>query len=440
MGEAVERALHNDPVYLGAQASLGVSRARADQASAAMMPQLSATVNAMRNSREYAQNNARGVPTNLLEKYNSDSAQLNLTQPLLHLDSYYAMRAADYVTAQSDQQLLSAGQDLLVRLAQAWFDVMQARDAVRFAQSQSMLASHQLERALEARDKGLMSATDAELARGKSQVAAAGLAAEETKLNVKLGALEQITGPLDAPILPELPERALLPEHRGDSLAHWDKLAEEHSPDILASRYALEAANDEVFRQYAGHGPKLDVVASYGKSAQGAGLVGGQAGFSAKTASVGLQLNVPLFSGGEQSAKVREAIAQKEKAKQDLELAVRKVRLSVKQAWYGWSSGASMLAATRVNVESTGLALKGARLARERGIKSDADVMKAQNDYDGAVKDFRQSQYDLYMSYFRLLAATGGLTGSELAQFDPQALPIKLVLPKGNESSQITPA
>lgn len=430
MAEAVERALHNDPVYLGIQASLGVSRARADQAFAALLPQLSATANAMRNRREYAQNNARGVPTNILEKYNSDSAQLNLTQPLWHLDSYYAMREADYVAAQADQQLRAAGQDLLVRLAQAWFDIMQARDAVRFAESQAKLASYQLQRAIKARDKGLMSTTDAELARGKSELAAAELAANETRLSLKFAALEQIIGPLDRPVLPEFPEEAAAPEQRSDSLAHWEKLADEHSPDILAARYALDAANDEVLKQYAGHGPKLDIVASYGKSAQGAGLTGGQAGFSSKTTSFGLQLNMPLFSGGEQSAKVREALAQKDKAEQDMELAVRKAHLSVKQAWYGWSSGRSMLAATRLNMKSTAMALTGARRARERDVKSDVDVLKAQTDFDGAVKDARQAQYELLMSYFKLLAGLGKLDGNELIRLErPKVMP-------GSESQQ----
>lgn len=418
MGEAVERALRNDPVYLGAAAELGVSQARSSQAFSALMPQLSASVNASRNRRDYSQNTAGGIPNNVLENYNSDSAQLNFTQPLWHLDNYFAMREADSVVAQSDQLLLSAGQDVLVRLAQAWFDIMQAHDEILLAESKAKLARYQLDQAIREQAKGVMSLTDSELARGKHEVAIAEQSAAEAQLNIKLAALEQIIGPAVITLPPELPENPVMPMHKGESFEHWGKLAEEHNPAILAARYALNAANEEVRKRYAGHEPTLDIVASYGKSAQGAGITGGQAGFSSKTNTVGVQFNVPLFSGGGQVAKVREANALKEKAAQDLELAIRNARSSVKQDWFTWASSDSMQAAAGQNMKSTAFALKGAELGKARGIKSGLDVLQAQVQFDIAARDFRKAQYDAFMSYFKLLAVTGQLNGTELMRLD----------------------
>ena len=418
MGDAVGRALSNDPVYLGAQADLGISKAKSSQAFAALMPKLSASVSTTTNRRDYSQSTVGGAPGNILETYNSDSAQLNLTQPLWHLDNYFAMRQANYVVAQSDQKLLSVGQDLLVRLAQAWFDILQARDALLVEASKLSLAKYQQDQAARSHEKGAMSATDEELARGKYELAMAEMDGAEAALRVKFAALEQIIGPLEKERLPSLPDAAGTSEDGGDSLKRWLKLAEEHNPAILAARYALDAANEEIHKQYAGHEPTLDIVASYGKSSQGAGLTGGQAGFSTKTNSVGLQLNVPLFAGGGQMAKVREANAKREKVVEDLELAVRNARTSMKQAWFMLLSSNAMRMASQRNVKATAFALKGAKAEKARGVGSELDVFKAKVEFEGAERDFHKAQYDSFLAYFKLLAAAGRLTGDDLIRLD----------------------
>ena len=418
MGDAVGRALNNDPVYLGAQADLGISKAQSSQAFAALMPKLSASVSTTKNRRDYFQTPIGGTPSNILETYNSDSAQLNLTQPLWHLDNYYGMRQADYVVEQSDQKLLSAGQDLLVRLAQTWFDILQARDALSLGESKLSLAKYQLDQAVKSNEKGAMSITDKELAHGKYELARAEQNGAEAALRAKFAALEEIIGPLEKEELPDVSGDIAIPEHGDSSLKYWLKLVGEHNPSIWAARYALDAANEEVHKQYAGHEPTLDIVASYGKSSQGAGLTGGQAGFSAKTNSVGLQLNVPLFAGGGQVAKVREADAKKEKTMEDLKLAERNARLSTKQAWFMWLSSETMQMAARQNMRSTAFALKGAEAERARGIGSELDVLKAKVEFDGATRDFRKAQYDSFLAYFKLLAMAGRLTGNDLMRLD----------------------
>ena len=418
MREAVGRALSNDPVYLGAQADLGISKARSSQAFSALMPKLSASVSTTQNRRDYSQNAVGGVPANILETYNSDSAQLNLTQPLWHLDSYYAMRQADYVIAQSDQKLLSAGQDLLIRLAQAWFDILQARDALSLETSKVSLAKYQLDQAVRSHEKGVMSTTDRELARGKYELAMAGMDGAKAAVRVKFAALEQIIGPLENEFLPDGLENAIILSDEERSLKHWIKLAKEHNPSILAARYSLDAAKEEVKKQYAGHEPTLDIVASYGKSSQGAGLTGGQSGFSTKTNSVGLQLNVPLFAGGGQVAKVREADAKQEKAAEELELAIRNARTTIKQAWFMQLSSSAMRIAAMRNVKATAFALKGAQAEKMRGVGSELEVLKAKVEFEGAMRDFHKAQYDSFLSYFKLLATTSQLTGDDLVRLD----------------------
>ncbi len=413
----MERALQNDPVYLGAQANLGVSQARSSQAFSALMPQLTASANTSFNRRDYSQQTLSGKPFDVQDAYNSNSTQLNLTQPIWRQNSYIALRQANMAVEQADQQLLASGQDLLVRLSQAWFDIMRARDTVSLAKSQLQLAQHQSEQAVRARDKGVMSVAEAELANGKYELAAAEISSAEAEQSIKLSALEQIIGAVEMSP-PELSEEAAMPDWHDGSLDQWVKAAEERNPTILAAKHALDAANEEVRKQFAGHGPTLDMVASYGKSAQGAGLSGGQTGFATKTSSVGLQFNLPLFAGGGQSAKVREASALKEKAAQDQELAIRNVRSTVKQAWFTWLSSDARRLAARQNAKSTAFALKGTQQERLRGTKAELDVLQAKSQYDSAMRDCHKAQYDLLISYFKLLAATGQLTGDELLRLD----------------------
>jgi outer membrane protein len=181
----------------------------------------------------------------------------------------------------------------------------------------------------------------------------------------------------------------------------------------------LDAANEEIRKQRAGHEPTLDLVASYGNSAQGAGIVGGgQLGFDTRLSTVGLQLNMPLYAGGGQSAKVREAYALRDKATQELEAARRSARLNTKQSWFTWRASQVRETSAKQAVQSARLALNGAQSARERGVKADADVLQAQQQYATAQRDWRKARYDAIISQLKLKAACGQLSGDDLAVLD----------------------
>lgn len=412
------RALQNDPIYLGAQANLGASQARSSQALSALMPQVTASVNTAFNHRDYSQHSPRVVQNNFFDAYNSHSAQLNLTQPIWHHGSIIAMHQAEHVVEQSGQLLLAARQDVLIRLTQSWFDIMQARDAMTLARSQLKLAKYQFEQSASARNKGVASATELALAQGKYELAVAEVVNVGAEQDIRLAALEQIIGTVDGLNPPELTDYSTVPDMHGGTLEQWMVSAETRNPAVLAARYALDAADDEVRKQYAGHEPTLEMVASYGKTSQGAGISGGMNGFTAKTNSVGLQLSVPIFSGGGQSAKVRETIALKEKALQDMELAIRNARSFVKQAWFTWVVNKARQSAAKLNVSSTAFALMGVQQERAHGIKADVDVLQAEVQHETAIRDCRKAQYDMFINYFKLLAASGLLTGDELAQMN----------------------
>jgi outer membrane protein len=327
------------------------------------------------------------------------------------------MTQADLAVSQADFQLIAAAQDLLVRLSQAWFDTMQARDSVIATEAQVKAAQQQLQLSQSGHDKGVLSLTELEDARAKHEQAVAEHAMAQSEREIKLAALEQIIGP--APHYPPLlSERFVTTPFFDTTLEIWLKQTEEGNPSLFAAQRAVDSANEEIRKQEAGHEPTLDLVASYGNNAQAAGISGGQLGFESRQSTIGLQLNMPLYAGGGQSAKVREALALRDKAAQELEAARRNARLSVKQAWFTWRASAVREASSKQAMQSAALALSGAQSARTRGVKADIDVLQAEHQQATALRDWRKARYDAIISQLKLKAACGQLAGEELIVLD----------------------
>ena len=414
--EAVQLARRGDPTFLSAQANLTVAQERAHQAFANVLPQINASGNTNFNHRIYTTTGTNSTTFN--DRFNSNSAQVNLTQPLFRSANRAAIAQSDATVAQAEYQLVAADQDLLVRLAQAWFDVLSARDQLTYAQGQVGATKHEFEQAARAVELGIAGTPLREEARVKYDQAVAERAAAESDVAVKFAALEQVIGPMDLPALPALSDQFTPADLQGDKLERWLGLATSDNPAINAGVSALAAANAEIRKQYAGHEPTVDIVSSYGRNAQGSGTFGGQGGFNSNTGAIGLQFNLPIFSGGGQSAKVREAIALRERAQQELESARRTARSQGTQAWHGWQAGQSRLAAARQAVNFAILNLQGALSGVAIGTKKELDVLRGRQQLYGALRDLAHARHELTLNHFRLKATVGQLTDEDLAMLD----------------------
>lgn len=417
LAEAIELAWQNDPTFIAAQANLNISRERASQASAGILPQVTVSANTNSNWRNYdlfTSPPSGAAPT---ETFNSNSAQISLTQPLWKRSNMIAMNQADLNVGQADFQLKSAAQELLVRMAQAWFDVMLAQDGMIPAEIQIQAARQQLEVARHGHERGVLSRTELEDAHAKFELALAEQAAARSELEIKLASLEQIIGPV-AFSPPQLSDHIATPRLEIQSLDEWLAQAETGNPTLLAMQRALEASDEEIRKQRAGHEPTLDIVASHTKSVQGAGVSGGQLGFESRQSVIGIQFNMPLYSGGGQNAKVREALASREKARQEREAARRNAQLAVKQAWFTWRASQIREVSGLRMLQSAELTFKGEQSARAKGVKSELDVLQAQQKNAAALRDWHKARYESILSQIRLKAACGQLNGNDLAEFE----------------------
>lgn len=419
--ELLVMAIDSDPAWRSANAGVKGAEARNDEARAGLLPQLNANASGNINNRTYDTRES-AIPTTR-DHYKSSSAQVQLTQPLWKQANFEAWRQSRRVLWQAEAQLDAAGQDLLARLTTAWFELLAARDQVLFTERQEAAAQREWQvvtRGLQLGTKGRAELEEVQAKRDQAQ-AEAQAAAEEFEL--KRAALEQIVGPLPPEkfteaSLPYLQPQAVLADLDLDTLDVWLAQVERTSPVLQAARQAQEAARLEVRKQFAGHLPTLELVGSYGRNGQEVGGFPGQAGYDITQSSAGLQLSVPLYAGGGQSAKVREARAQLEKAAQDYEAARREALVSVKKAWFGWRAARSRVQAGTQAMRAAQAALVLAQRGRAQGLKTDKDVLLAEQQMRAAERDFQKGRYDQVVTYVRLKSTAGMLTVADIGSVD----------------------
>lgn len=416
LSSLLELARSSEPTYLSARTSVQAANARTDQMIGAMLPQLTASANTNTNVRDYE---TRGAATAAeRDRYNSNSAQVNFTQPIWRYANVVGWQQAQAVADQSQHQLVGAELELVSRVVTAWLDVLAARDGVLFTGQQAAAAQRQWEIIRRGAELGASSQPQVEEARTKYDQTLSDAVVARTDGEIKQAALEQLVGPLRQLTTPFIRERAVLADVSKEKMETWLSVAETGNPSILAATKAYEAADAEVRKQSAGHQPTLDLVLSYNRNRQAVGGFPGQAGYDTAQNAVGLQLNVPIFSGGTQSAKVDEAVAQKEKARLDIEAARRAAVFAVKQAWFGWHSAYARAGAGAQAIQAARAALDLARRGHANGLKTELDVLQAEQQMHAAQRDFRKGRYDQLASHVKLKAVAGMLSTEDVATLD----------------------
>ena len=323
------------------------------------------------------------------------------------------------VVTQNEQEVAAAEQDLLLRLAKAWFEALGAADLQVHAEARTAATRLQWDQLIKASSLDLAANPELEDTRAKFELAAADRIAAAGDLQAKRAALEEVVGPLSEMPLPALALQYVPPSPDTRTEFEWVKASEEHNPSVLAARAALEAASLEVRRQRAGHEPTLDLVASYGLNNQGEGNFPGQSGYDIKQKSIGIEINIPLYQGGLISSKIRESLAIRAQAEQELQGALRSARSSAKTAWYAWVTSSARHQAARQAVKSAGVALQHASLGEARGVQFQLDVLEAREQLFDNWTRLQQSQYDAVLAWMRLKAASGQLVDADFASMEP---------------------
>jgi outer membrane protein len=398
-------AMVSDPVYQSARAQYQAAIEALPQARAGYLPLVGFEASIFHNDVN------RQIAPDL--HYNTQSYVVTLSQPIFRLQNWIQIDQAKQQVLQAEANLASAQQDVATRVAQAYFDVLLAQDNVTLSQAQMSAISEQLAQAKRNFEVGTATIVDTLDAQARYDQTSAQLIANQADLEVKRRALQQIVGKLPDTLVP-LKEPLTLEQPRPSDIEAWVKTADDSSFAVAIAKANLAIADEEVRRQKAGHLPTLDLTANVGRGINPQSAVPNVIGSTADTSSIGLTLSVPLYSGGLIQSRVRQALANRDKAQQDLENTERTVAQNVRTNFLNVSSGISQVKALEQAVVSTQSQLDSTVLGRDVGVRTSVDVLNAQQQLFQSRRDLQQARYNYLLSTLRLKAAAGALTEDDI--------------------------
>lgn len=410
--ETFRAAQTNDPVFAAARAARQAGLEKLPQGRSALMPSVNLSANSTLNDQTtlYPTPLFPGMSGN--QRYNSHGYGVNLVQPLFRQQNWLAYTESELQVVQAEAQFKIAEQDLLLRVALAYFDVLIAQDSVQLAEAQKTAISEQLEQAKRNFDVGSATITDTLEAQARFDLTNAQQIAVQNDLEIKRRALQQLinTMPMD---LKPLGKDFKLEAPQPADMEKWVDDAQMNNPQLAIARAAAELAEKEVARHRAGHNPTLDLVANYSKNYANGGSFGAS---DSTSKSVGVQLNMPLFQGGVVNSRWREAEANRERGKQELENVRRSVATQTRQAYLGVVSGIAQVRALQQALASSENLLEASKLGQEVGVRTNLDVLNAQQQLYATRRDLYQSQYSYLIIQLRLKAAVGTLGEEDLTR------------------------
>lgn len=407
--ELYESARAYDATLQSARSQFNATVARAEQARAGLLPYvgLSASV-----SRNFVDANVR-IPTTA---YGSQGVTVNASQPLYRPVNRLTYEQGQKSVIVGQAVLQSAEQDLIVRVSQAYFDVLAAQDAVTFVEAQKTAVAEQLAAAKRNFEVGTSTITDTREAQARYDLVIAQEIAADNDLKVKRIALDQLVGRDNTQPDPLAPPM-VLPALQQGNVDAWVEQAIANHPQLRQSALALEVAQLETRKAQAAELPTLDLNGSYGM-ARNDGSASSRNDSRTNVATIALAFNMPLFSGYSTQNRIRETLSLEEKARTDLEAARRTISQNVRATYFGVLSGQGQTKALEAAQASSQSALEANQLGYQVGVRINIDVLNAQSQLYQTKRDLARARYDVLVGGLRLRQANGTLTERDLVPID----------------------
>ncbi len=408
--ETFRAAQANDPVFAAARAALQAGQEKLPQGRSLLLPSVSLNANSTFNDQNIQYKGAFPFPGGNT-RYNSHGYGVNLTQPLFRQQNWVTYTEAELQVAQAEAQFRIAEQDLILRVAQTYFDVLIAQDSVELAEAQKTAISEQLEQAKRNFEVGTATITDTHEAQARYDLTSAQEIAAQNNLEIRKRALQQLINAMPKD-LKHLGKGFNLETPLPADMEKWVELAQSNSQQLAIAQANAEIAEKEVARNRGGHYPTLDLVANYTNNQSNGSSFG--VGSDTTNKSIGVQLNMPLFQGGAVNSRWREAEANRERARQTLEDTRRSVALQTRQAYLGVVNGIAQVKALQQALTSSESVLEASKLGQEVGVRTNLDVLNAQQQLYATRRDLYQAEYNYLVSRLRLKAAVGSLSDEDL--------------------------
>lgn len=399
-----------DATYQSAKSQFDATLAKGDQARAAILPTANLGLGMSRTSQEVLPTPERA--------YGTQNATISASQPLYRPANWASYEQGNKQAALAQAQLQAAEQDLIVRVSQAYFDVLASSDSLAFVKSQKTAVAEQLASAKRNFEVGTSTITDSREAQARYDLVIAQELAADNDLLVKTIALNQLVGKTDAQPKPLAAPVVLAPLQPADAEA-WVLASEANHPSIQQLAVALDVAKLETAKAEAGHKPTLDLTGSY-SAVNNNGTSTAIADSRVNVATIGLSFNLPLFAGFSTQNRIKETLALEDKARTDLEAARRAVAQGTRTAYFGVLSGQGQVKALEAAEASSQSALDANKLGYQVGVRINIDVLNSQSQLFDTKAKLAKARYDVLVGGLKLRQANGTLKAEDLNPINSQ--------------------
>ncbi len=425
------QAATNDPTILAAEASTRAGQEGISQARSALLPQLTARYNTGNNRTVddpgFRTFGAITIPTGSTNETDTSTWTLNLNQQIYHHDSWIGMSQAKKRAEQSRLSFEAEKQALIVRVAEAYFNVLSSKDGLEFSRAEKESIKKQLEQTQQRFDVGLIAITDVHEAKARFDQAIANEILAQNTLDNAYESLRQITGKY-VERFSALKNDIPLSTPQPANIADWMMVAERSNINLLSNQLSVDIARQEIKRNFAGHYPTVDLTASYSDSSSdgtskgpvtdpNTGITSIQTSpfsFGGTSRNINLSVNFPLYSGGRTSSSVRKAQADFDKASQDLEKVHRQVIRDTRSAFLGVVASISSVTALQQSLISNEKSLEATEAGFDVGTRTMVDVLLSTSNLYNAKRNLSRSRYDYVLNVLKLKQAAGILTEDDL--------------------------
>ncbi len=417
MLEVLQLAEQNDASYQAAQAQYQAAIETESQSVANLLPQLSFNAFTSQTSSSTTNSTSSTLP-NGTSRFGSYGYSLNLNQVIYDQSLFDAAAAESARAAQALANFETARQDLLLRAAQSYFDLLAKQDAVKLAHAEQQAIAQQLEQNQEKFDAGMIAITDIKESQAQYDIAAASTIAAENALSNSQEALRLI---IDRPVesISGLSERLPLITPEPDDIDSWQQKALSNNFALRARQYELQAAEKEVASRRAGHYPTINLIASSSfTSSDGSTISNAFSGRDVDDNRLTLNVDIPIYSGGATSSTVRQYLAQRNAAKALYKQQQRITTQQVRSAFLNIKANIAQVKALRQALVSTQSATEATQAGFDVGRRNSVDVLLAQRTQFASENDYARSRYEFVLNVLKLKQAAGILTADDLLQIN----------------------
>lgn len=407
-------AQSQDAAFAASRSGYEAAKEKLPQGRALLLPSVNLTANSTANDVTTRYLGLTPFPSGA-SRYNSHGYGVTLVQPLFRQQNWVLYTEAELQVAQAEAQFKIAENDLILRVSRAYFDALIAQDTLNLALAQKVAISEQLEQAKRNFEVGAATITDIYEAQSRYALTDALEISARSSLEIKKRSLQQLTNRMPEN-LQSIGQEFRLVSPQPEDLEKWVADAQQHNLQLAAAKIGVEIAEKEVERNRGGHYPTVDIVASHQQNYANGGTFG--VGSDMRTSAIGVQLNMPLFQGGAQQSKWREAEANRDRAKNELENTHRNIELQTRQAYWGIVNGMAQVDALQQALTSSESLLASSKLGQDAGVRTNLDVLNAQQQLYSTQRDLYQAKYNYLFSQLQLKAGVGILTEEDLAKIN----------------------